>query len=361
MNLETPLYQKHIDLNARIVDFAGYRMPIQYSGILVEHLAVRKSCGIFDVSHMGELIVSGTDAEKFLNYMTVNDVKTMSAGDAQYSAMCYENGGIIDDILIYKYADDKYMLVVNASNLEKDFSWLNEHKPVDVNIVDISAETGLIALQGPYSRNILQKVVEKDLSYIPFYTFEEGTVGGVNATIARTGYTGELGFEIYADNDVIGQIWNSIMNIGNITPCGLACRDTLRIEMKFCLYGNDIDEKTNPIEAGLGWITKLNKENFKGKESLISAKENRTKLLTAFEMVDRAVPRKGYKIFSDGNEIGVVTSGTQSPSLQKGIGIGYVQFGKHTTGMELDIDIRGKMKKALIIKPPFYKNGSAQL
>lgn len=343
-----------------MVDFAGYRMPIQYSGILAEHLAVRKTCGIFDVSHMGEFIVSGVGSEKFLNYLTVNDVKTMSAGDAQYSAMCYENGGIIDDILIYKYAD-KYMLVVNASNLEKDFNWLKEHKPVDVNIVDVSADTGLIALQGPDSRNILQNVVKEDLSHIPFYSFVEGTVGGVNATIARTGYTGELGFEIYADSEAIGLVWNSIMNIGNITPCGLACRDTLRMEMKFCLYGNDIDEKINPIEAGLGWITKLNKENFVGKESLISAKENRTKLLTAFEMVDRAVPRKGYKIFAEGNEIGVVTSGMQSPSLQKGIGMGYVQFGNHKSGMELDIEIREKMKKALIIKPPFYKNGTAQL
>lgn len=357
--MKTALYQRHIDLNARMVDFAGFQMPIQYTGIVTEHLAVRKLCGIFDVSHMGEFIVSGAGAETFLNYMTINDVKTMSAGDAQYSAMCYENGGIIDDILIYKYAD-KYMLVVNASNLEKDFNWLNEHKPDDVNILDVSAETGLIALQGPDSGSILQNVVEKEVSEIPFYTFVEGNVGGVNATIARTGYTGELGFEIYADNNIIGQIWDSIMNIGNITPCGLACRDTLRMEMKFCLYGNDIDEKINPIEAGLGWITRMNKENFIGKESLISAKENRTKFLIAFEMVDRAVPRKGYKIFAEGNEVGVVTSGTQSPSLQKGIGLGYVQFGKHKSGMELDIDIRGKMKKALIIKPPFYINGTAQ-
>ncbi len=342
-----------------MVDFAGFQMPVQYTGIVAEHLAVRKSCGIFDVSHMGEFIVSGAGAEKFLNYMTINDVKIMSAGDAQYSAMCYENGGIIDDILIYKYAD-KYMLVINASNLEKDFNWLNEHKPDDVNILDVSAETGLIALQGPDSGSILQNVVDKEILGIPFYTFVESNVGGVNATIARTGYTGELGFEIYADNNFIGQIWDSIMNIGNIMPCGLACRDTLRMEMKFCLYGNDIDEKINPIEAGLGWITKLNIENFIGKESLISAKENRTKFLIAFEMVDRAVPRKGYKIFAEGNEVGVVTSGAQSPSLQKGIGLGFVQFGEHKSGMELDIDIRGKMKKALIIKPPFYKNGTAQ-
>jgi aminomethyltransferase len=358
--MQTPLYQKHIILNARMVDFTGYQMPIQYSGIIQEHLAVRNSCGIFDVCHMGELIVSGVGAEDLLNYITVNDVKSMSVGDAQYSAMCYENGGIIDDILIYKYAD-KYMLVVNSSNLEKDFSWLKKYKRDDVELIDISAETGLIALQGPDSRNILQKCVELDLTDIPFYTFIENNIGGFNATFARTGYTGELGFEIYADKDDIGQIWDIIMDSGDVTPCGLACRDTLRMEMKFCLYGNDIDDATNPIEAGLGWITKLNKDKFIGKNSLLLAKENRIRYLTAFKMDERAVPRKGYSIYADGNKVGKVTSGTQSPSLQKGIGLGYVQFGKHKVGMELDLDIRGIMKKATIIKPPFYKNGSSQL
>jgi len=358
--MQTPLYQKHIILNARMVDFTGYQMPIQYSGIIQEHLAVRNSCGIFDICHMGELIVSGVGAEDFLNYITVNDVKSMSVGDAQYSAMCYENGGIIDDILIYKYAD-KYMLVVNSSNLEQDFSWLKKYKRDDVELIDISAETGLIALQGPDSRNILQNCVELDLTDIPFYTFIESNIGGFNATFARTGYTGELGFEIYADKDDIGQIWDIIMDTGDVTPCGLACRDTLRMEMKFCLYGNDIDDATNPIEAGLGWITKLNKDKFIGKKSLLLAKENRIRHLTAFKMDERAVPRKGYSIYADGNKVGKVTSGTQSPSLQKGIGLGYVQFGKHKVGMELDLDIRGIMKKATIIKPPFYKNGSAQL
>lgn len=358
--MQTPLYQKHIILNARMVDFTGYQMPIQYSGIIQEHLAVRNSCGIFDICHMGELIVRGVGAEDLLNYITVNDVKSMSVGDAQYSAMCYENGGIIDDILIYKYAD-KYMLVVNSSNLEQDFSWLKKYKRDDVELIDISAETGLIALQGPDSRNILQKCVELDLTDIPFYTFIESNIGGFNATFARTGYTGELGFEIYADKDDIGQIWDIIMDTGDVTPCGLACRDTLRMEMKFCLYGNDIDDATNPIEAGLGWITKLNKDKFIGKKSLLLAKENRIRHLTAFKMDERAVPRKGYSIYADGNKVGKVTSGTQSPSLQKGIGLGYVQFGKHKVGMELDLDIRGIMKKATIIKPPFYKNGSAQL
>ena len=358
--MQTLLYQKHIDLNARMVDFAGYQMPIQYSGIVQEHLSVRNSCGIFDVSHMGEFMVSGENTEAFLNRMTVNDVAILDVGDAQYSAMCYEDGGIVDDIVVYRY-NDWFMMVVNASNLEKDFMWLNKHKPEDVELVDVSAETGLISLQGPDSRSILQKAVKEDISDISFYTFIVGKVGGASATIARTGYTGELGFEIYADNDSIQHIWDTIMNVGGITPCGLGCRDTLRMEMKFCLYGNDIDETTNTIEAGLGWITKTHNKDFIGRDAVISAKENKTRYLAAFEMVDRAIPRNGYTIFADGKEVGLVTSGTHSPSLQKGIGLGFVQFGKHKSGMELEIDIRGKMMKAVIVKPPFYKNGTAQL
>jgi len=358
--MQTPLYQKHINLNARMVDFAGYKLPVQYSGVIQEHLAVRNSCGMFDVCHMGELIVKGVGSEDFLNYITVNDVKNMSVGDAQYSAMCYENGGIIDDILIYKYAD-KYMLVVNASNLEKDLSWLKKYKRDNVELIDISTEIGLIALQGPDSRKILQKCVESDITDISFYTFIESHFGELKATIARTGYTGELGFEIYADNDDIGQIWDFIMESDDVTPCGLACRDTLRMEMKYCLYGNDIDDTTNPIEAGLGWITKCEKEKFIGKNSLLDAKENRTRHLISFKMEERAVPRKGYAIFANGIEVGIVTSGTQSPSLQKGIGLGYVQYGRHKSGMELDLNIRGMMKKATIVKPPFYKEGTAQL
>ena len=300
--MQTLLYQKHIDLNARMVDFAGYQMPIQYSGIVQEHLSVRNSCGIFDVSHMGEFMVSGENTEAFLNRMTVNDITILDAGDAQYSAMCYDDGGIVDDIVVYRY-NDWFMMVVNASNLEKDFMWLNKHKPDDVELVDVSAETGLIALQGPDSRSILQKAVKEDISDISFYTFIVGKVGGASATIARTGYTGELGFEIYADNDSIQHIWDTIMNVGGITPCGLGCRDTLRMEMKFCLYGNDIDETTNTIEAGLGWITKTHNKDFIGRDAVISAKENKTRYLAAFEMVDKAIPRNGYTIFSDGKEV----------------------------------------------------------
>lgn len=352
---QTPLYQKHIDLNAKMVDFAGYQMPIQYSGIIQEHNAVRNASGMFDVSHMGEFLINGEEAESFVNYMTVNDVTSLKVGDAQYSAMCYDHGGIVDDILIYKY-EDKFMLVVNASNLEKDLQWLEDHKPESVTIENKSDEIGLIALQGPRTRDILQQMLGVDLTDFAFYTF----IVHDGMTIARTGYTGELGFEIYGDQNSIIDVWDKVMATGRVEPCGLGCRDTLRMEMKFCLYGNDIDENTNPIDAGLGWITKLNGDDFIGKDVAIYAKEERVRHLAAFEMVDRAVPRKGYVIYADGEKVGMVTSGTQSPSLQKGIGLGYVPFGKHKPGMDIEIDIRGKMKKAVIIKPPFYKQGSAQ-
>jgi len=299
---KTPLYQEHISLNSKMVQFAGFDMPIQYSGIIHEHHAVRKACGIFDVSHMGEFMVSGEGAESFLNRMTINDISHLSPGQAQYSVMCYHHGGIIDDILIYKF-DQKYMLVVNASNLEKDYQWLLEHKPENVQLTNISDETGLIAVQGPKSRSILHSCLSKDISQLIFYTFIEDNSEGNNLVIARTGYTGELGFEIYGDPDLIRNIWKKLMDTSGVTPCGLGCRDTLRMEMKFCLYGNDIDETTNPIEAGLGWITKLNKSEFIGKDALLAAKENRARRLVAFEMEERAVPRHGYTLHLDGKEI----------------------------------------------------------
>lgn len=337
-----------------MIDFAGYQMPIHYSGIIQEHQAVRNSCGMFDVSHMGQFIVKHEGAEEFLNYMTVNDVLSMNVGDAQYSAMCFDHGGIVDDILIYKY-EDRFMLVVNAANVDRDLQWLADHKPETVVIENKTDELGLIAIQGPRSREILIDIFGSDTNDIAYYKFKE--IDGM--TVGRTGYTGELGFEIYGDNSSIDKMWDKIIETGDIVPCGLGCRDTLRLEMKFCLYGNDINEKTNPIEAGLGWITKLNVNDFIGKNIALQAKQERIRHLAAFEMVDRAVPRKGYVIYADGEEAGIVTSGTQSPTLNKGIGMGYVQFGKHKAGMSIEIDIRGKMKKAVIVKPPFYKDGSA--
>jgi len=353
---QTPLYTKHVELGAKMVDFAGYQMPIQYTGIIQEHNAVRHSAGLFDVSHMGEFIITGDEAEVFLDYVTINDVVSIQPWQAQYSAMCYEDGGIIDDLLIYRYPDH-FMLVVNASNKEKDLDWFMAHKLDNVDILDISDQTGLIALQGPKSRSILQNIFDINLNEIDFYWFDVAKINGNSATIARTGYTGELGFEIYADHDNIVKIWDAIMKAGGdaVEPTGLGCRDTLRMEMKYCLYGNDIDASTNPIEAGLGWITKLDKDNFIGKEALVDAKANITRKLICIEMIDRGIPRKGYTIVNNGAVVGEVTSGTQSPSLNQGIGLAYVAKGFAKTGTKLQMKVRHKLLNCIVVKSPFYK------
>ena len=357
---KTPLYDRHIELGGNVMNFGGYLLPTQYSGIKQEHNAVRSKAGLFDVSHMGEFIVSGPNAESFLNKMTVNDVTSLSVGQAQYSAMCTKNGSIVDDLLVYKKEND-FMVVVNASNLEKDLDWLNSHKVGQVSIEDVSDQTGLIAIQGPRSRNILQTLTDTNLSNIQFYHFKDGKVSGKDAIIARTGYTGELGFEIYASSDDIGEIWDAIMDAGadkGLSPAGLGCRDTLRMEMKFALYGNDIDETTNPLEAGLGWITRLGKDDFMGKKALLEAKANVTRRLVCLEMTERAIPRQGCPILMNDESVGIITSGTMSPSLETGIGIGYVDLPFDRSGTELVVDIRGKMKVAIVVKPPFYKSGS---
>ena len=355
---KTSLYNEHVNLKAKIVDFAGYQMPIQYSGIIQEHLAVRQSCGIFDVSHMGEFIISGSGATKFLNEITTNDVSKINEWQAQYSAMCYEDGGIIDDILVYKYPDH-YMLVVNCANIEKNFDWIIANKPENIDFANISSTIDLIALQGPKSKDILSKYTDVDLNDIDYYHFCIANICGSPVTLSRTGYTGELGYEIYADGNAIKNIWKSLLQPENqIMPAGLGCRDTLRMEMKYVLYGNDINEKTNPIEAGLGWITKTNKTSFIGKEKLIDLQLSHSKKLVCFEMIDRGIPRPGYSISNDSNAIGIVTSGTQSPSLNKGIGLAYVDKKYSKTGTSLFLDVRGKKLKCEIVKPPFYKNGS---
>ena len=351
---QTPLYKRHVELGAKMVDFAGYQMPIQYTGIIQEHNAVRHSAGLFDVSHMGEFIITGDEAEVFLDYVTINDVVSIQPWQAQYSAMCYEDGGIIDDLLIYRYPDH-FMLVVNASNKEKDLDWFMAHKLDNVDILDISDQTGLIALQGPKSRSILQNIFDINLNEIDFYWFDVAKINGNSATIARTGYTGELGFEIYADHDNIVKIWDAIMKAGGdaVEPTGLGCRDTLRMEMKYCLYGNDIDASTNPIEAGLGWITKLDKDNFIGKEALVDAKANITRKLVCIEMIDRGIPRKGYTIVNNGAVVGEVTSGTQSPSLNQGIGLAYVAKDFAKTGTKLKMKVRHKLLNCKVVKSPF--------
>ena len=357
----TSLFDKHEALDAKIVPFAGFEMPLQYEGVIKEHNAVRTTAGAFDVSHMGEFIVKGNNAEKFLNYVTINDVSKIEIGQAQYSAMCYDDGGIIDDLLIYRY-NDYYMLVVNAANIEKDFNWLNEHLIDDVTLEDNSDEISLIALQGPKSREILTNISESDISDLLFYYFIEGKVAGCDVTIARTGYTGELGFEVYGNNEDIPKVWDALFNIGKpmgLVPVGLAARDTLRLEMKFCLYGNDIDKTTHPYEAGLGWITKVDKGDFIGRDAIIERKANMTRRLVCIEMLEKAIPRQGYEIFIGAEKVGYFTSGGQSPSLQKGTGLAYINRPHTKSGTEIEVEIRGKRKKAVIVKPPFYKDGTS--
>ncbi len=359
---KTALYNQHLALKAKLIPFTGYEMPLHYSGIVQEHLAVRSDAGLFDVSHMGEFIIRGPEAEKFLQYTTVNDVSALIDGQAQYSALCYYDGGIVDDLLIYRFSDH-FMLVVNASNIENDFKWLENNLIPGVTLENRSDEISLIAIQGPKSRAILSQLTAIDLADLPFYHFLEGTVAGQTVTVARTGYTGELGYEIYGFNADIPSIWDELVQVGagsGLIPVGLGARDTLRLEMKYCLYGNDIDATTNPIEAGLGWITKLDKGDFIGRAAILEKKPNLNRRLVCLEMQERAVPRPGYKIYKADDEIGFITSGTQSPVLRKGIGLAYIQRGFTKLNTEVMVLIRGEKKKALIVKPPFYKHGTAQ-
>jgi aminomethyltransferase len=363
MNIDkrTSLYDRHLALKAKMAPFADYLMPIQYSSIKKEHNAVRHNVGLFDVSHMGEINISGKNALKFVQRLTINDAAILEIGQAQYSAMCYDDGGIVDDLLVYRFKD-YYMLVVNASNIIKDLDWLKNNLIEGVEIEDMSNRLSLIALQGPKSRELLIKSMSIDISNLTFYHFVEIENSGMSWVLARTGYTGELGFEIYGDNETIPHIWDKLMDSGkffSLEPVGLAARDTLRTEMKYCLYGNDIDEKTNPIEAGLGWITKLDKGDFIGRDAITDSKNNLTRRLVCIELVDRAIPRQGYHIFKNGLKIGIVTSGTYSPSIGKGIGMAYINNPFTKSGTEIIVDIRGQQKLAVIVKPPFYKNGTA--
>ena len=358
--LKTPLYKKHIALKGNMVSFGGYLLPIYYTSINLEHQLVRSKAGLFDVSHMGEFIVSGSDAELFLQKITTNDISILKVGQAQYNAMCYEDGGIVDDLIIYKF-EGKYMLVVNSSNIEKDMEWLKKNKFGDIKISNVSGDIGLLALQGPKSRDILQLLTNESLDSLKFYNFLTAKIDGLEATISRTGYTGELGYELYINSKHIVDIWDKLLEVGKnhgLNPVGLGCRDTLRLEMKYLLYGNDINEKTNPLEAGLGWITKLNKDYFNGKKTIYNSKNKITKHLICVEMEEKSIPRKGYKIYSGENLIGQITSGTMSPSIGKGIGLGYVSTPFKSIGTELDIEIRGRKKKAKVVKAPFYKQGS---
>ena len=356
----TALTDKHVQLGAKMVPFAGYNMPVQYAGINVEHETVRKGVGVFDVSHMGEFILKGEKALDLIQRVTSNDASKLYDGKVQYSCLPNEEGGIVDDLLVYRIDEKTYMLVVNASNIEKDWNWISKFNTEGVEMKDISDRTALLAVQGPKAADALQSLTDIDLGSMEYYTFRKGTFAGIdNVLLSATGYTGAGGFEIYVDNKDAEKLWNAVFEAGatyGIKPIGLGARDTLRLEMGFCLYGNDIDDATSPLEAGLGWVTKFSKD-FTNSEALQQQKQEGTKRkLVGFEMIDRGIPRHDYEIVdAEGNTIGKVTSGTQSPSLQKAIGMGYVKNEFAKEGTEIFINIRDNKVRAKVVKPPFYK------
>ena len=357
---DTALTSTHIALNAKMVPFAGYNMPVSYEGVNAEHETVRKAVGVFDVSHMGEFLISGEKALELIQKVSSNDASKLTDGKAQYSCMPNNSGGIVDDLIIYRFNEEKYLLVVNASNIEKDWNWISQHNTMDATIRDLSDEYSLLAIQGPKAAEAMQSLTDVDLSEIKFYSFEVAPFAGVeNVIISATGYTGSGGFEIYCKNDDAQQIWDRVFEAGadyGIKPIGLAARDTLRLEMGYCLYGNDIDDTTSPIEAGLAWITKFSKD-FINSEALKEQKEEGPKRkLVGFELDERGIPRQGYDIIDDnGKVIGNVTSGTMSPSLEKGIGMGYVPTEFAAPGSKINIQIRKKALPATVVKLPFYK------
>ena len=362
----TPLYDRHVAAGAKMVPFAGFDMPVQYSGILDEHHAVRQAAGLFDVSHMGEVRVTGPHAFDFVQHLVSNNVAALVDGKAQYTVMCREDGGIVDDLLVYRRGEEDYLLVINASNIDGDVAWMRANNPMGADIEDISADTGLIALQGPAAFDILKAATGFDASTLAFYTFaepEDGSFLGLdNVIVSRTGYTGEPGVEIYTQSADAGAVWDALMESGasfGLKPAGLGCRDTLRLESGYCLYGNDITTETNPLEAGLGWVTKLDASDFVGRDRLVAVKEaGPARKLVGFVVNERGIPRHGYAI-QDGNGtvIGEVTSGSQSPVLGKGIGLGYVKNDPAftTPGSELHVENRGRTFSVTVAKPPFHK------
>ena len=356
----TALTHIHEQLGAKMVPFAGYNMPVSYEGVNAEHETVRNGVGVFDVSHMGEFLISGPKALDLIQKVTSNDASKIVVGQAQYTYLPNENGGIVDDLIVYKIEEEKYLLVVNASNIEKDWEWISKHNSMGAEMRNLSDNYSLLAIQGPKAIEAMQSLTSEDLSALKFYHFAVSDFAGIeHVIISATGYTGSGGFEIYCKNDEVEQVWNKVFEAGKdfgIKPIGLAARDTLRLEMGFCLYGNDIDDTTSPLEAGLGWITKFTKD-FINSENLKKEKEEGVKnKLIGFELKERGIPRHDYQITDkDGKIIGRVTSGTMAPSLNKGIGMGYVTAENSTPGTEVFILIRNKPVAATIVKTPFYK------
>ena len=357
---QTALHEIHKALGAKMVPFAGYEMPVQYDGVNLEHLTVRNSIGVFDVSHMGEFLIEGANALDLVQSVCSNDAARLAIGQAQYSCFPNSNGGIVDDLIVYRLEEAAYLMVVNASNIEKDWNWIQSKNLENVKMKNLSDDYSLLAIQGPVAVQAMQPLSNLDLSAIKFYHFKVGDFAGIDGVIiSTTGYTGSGGFEIYCKNKDVKHIWNSIFEAGNsfgIKPIGLAARDTLRLEMGYCLYGNDIDDNTSPIEAGLGWITKFSKSFTNSKNLQKQSKEGVKQKLIGFELLERGIPRKGYEII-DANEltIGEVTSGTMSPSLGKGIGMGYVKINHTAVGTPIGVKIRNKIVAAVVVKTPFYK------
>ncbi|MBG16512.1 MAG: glycine cleavage system protein T [Crocinitomicaceae bacterium] len=357
----TALSQVHIDLGAKMVPFAGYNMPVQYEGVNVEHETVRSGVGVFDVSHMGEFILKGPGALDLIQKVSSNDASKLFPGRAQYSCLPNLDGGIVDDLLIYMLDEQEYLLVVNASNIEKDWNWIVSHNSFDVQMTNVSDKWSLLAVQGPKASDVLQHLTDVDLNQVKYYHFTKGVFAGVdNVILSATGYTGSGGFELYIPNEVANQVWSKLFEVGEpygIKPIGLAARDTLRLEMGFCLYGNDINDSTSPLEAGLGWITKFSKEFINSAQLKLQKENGVSKKLVGFELVDRGIPRNGYQINdSNGKSIGFVTSGTMGPSVKKAIGLGYVDVEFANENQEVFLEIRNKQVAARIVKFPFYKS-----
>jgi len=361
----TPLFAEHVALNAKIVPFAGYEMPVQYpAGITAEHQAVRGAAGLFDVSHMGEFIVRGERALDFVQHVTTNDASKIEVGQAQYSTLCNENGFLLDDLLVYRFPDH-YMLVVNGSNRDKDWAWVSRFAgDFGVELEDRTDDIALLALQGPRAQAILARLTDHDLDSIRYYRFAEGTVDGMPVIISRTGYTGEDGFELYVGADDAAALWRRLLEVGKddgLLPTGLGCRDSLRLEMGYALYGNDLDEARTPLEAGLAWVTKLDKGDFVGRDALRRQKEEGVKVrLAGFKLRERGFPRHGYPVEFNGERSGEVTSGTMSPTLGYGVGLAYVPVAAAKPGSEIGVVIRDRAVPAEVVRPPFHTGGTVR-
>lgn len=356
----TPLYPLYGKYGAKLVDFGGWELPVQFSSILEEHEAVREKAGLFDVSHMGEVDVKGSDSLKYIQKLITNDASKLVDGKALYSPMCYPDGGTVDDLLVYRYTEDHYLIVINASNIEKDVEWMKQNLEGDVELKNISDQVSQLALQGPLAEQVMQKLTDFDLSTIGFFNFQADVdLKGLKGLVSRTGYTGEDGFEIYLANEDAPKLWDMILEAGKdegVLPCGLGARDTLRFEAKLPLYGQELSKDISPIEAGLGFFVKLDKGEFNGREVLAGQKENGSpRKLVGIEMIDRGIPRTHYPVYSGDELIGEVTTGTQSPSLKKNVGLALIKSEYAVMGNELQVEIRNKKLKAQIVKTPFYK------